>query len=141
MHRAAEQVLSDVLQKYGSTACDTPQMLETLLRKHGRACPHEVGILTAAMRCGIVGQLRSDKTIDPESLARLLVVSAHVPQAQAEWAVAAWSAAIARAPTRVADPPEAAPQAGPRPVSAARAAAVLALAAATGVIAVFVFGR
>ena len=30
MNQAAEQLLHDVLLKYGSAACDTPQMLETL---------------------------------------------------------------------------------------------------------------
>ncbi len=97
--------------------------------------------MTAALRCGIVSQLRSDKTIEPESLARMLMLNAKLPQAQAEWTVAAWSAAIARAPARVAAPPKVPAPTRSGPLSAVRAAAVLAAAAATGALAIFVFGR
>jgi hypothetical protein len=141
MHQAAEQVLNDVLLKYGSASCDTPQMLETLLRKHGRACPQEVDAMAAALRCGVVGHLRSEKGLDPVSLARMLTMYAHVPQALADWAVGAWSAAIARAPAKVATPigEDETPQSNP--FSAVRVALVLILAAATGVIAYLIFGR
>ena len=101
MQAAAEQVLNDVLLKYGSSSCDTPQMLETLLRKHGRACPKEVEVMTAALRCGVVSDLRTDKAVDPLSLARILARNARISQPQADWAVSAWSAALARAPTRL----------------------------------------
>src|SRR6516225_4899057 len=90
-HQAAEQVLNDVLFKYGAHACDTPNMLETLLRKHGRGCLHEVEILTAALRCGVVGHLRSERGVDPASLARLLVLDTHVPPGEAEWIVSTWA--------------------------------------------------
>jgi len=140
MHPVAEQVLADVLLKYGSAACDTPHMLETLLRKYGRACPQQVELLAAALRCGIVGHLRSNKDMDPASLARLLVLEARVPQPQAEWAVAAWSAAIANAPAKAATP--AAPAAEPsRILAVVRSVLVLALAAATGAVAFIAFGR
>lgn len=136
-HRVAEKVLSDVLLKYGSSACDTPQMLESFLRKYGRACPQQVDVLTAALRCGIVSNLRSDKGMDRSSLARLLVLEARVPQPLAEWAVTAWSSAIADAPATVAGPTGAEPTST---FSFVRAVLVLALAAATGVIGYLVFG-
>ena len=98
MNQAAEQLLTDLLQKYGSSACDTPQMLETLLRKYGRAFPQEIESLNAALRCGIVGDLRADKNVDPTALARVLTLQGRLPQPQAEWAVTAWSAALAHAP-------------------------------------------
>jgi hypothetical protein len=141
MHEAAEQLLSDVLSKYGSAACETPQMLEMLLRKHGRACPGEVEVMTAALRCGIVKHLRSEKGADPTSLARLLVLDTRVPQAQAEWAVAAWSNALANAPTCVSNPPTGHAQAQPGSTSTLRTVVVLALAAAVGAIAFLAFAH
>jgi hypothetical protein len=141
MQQAAEQLLSDVLSKYGSAACDTPQMLEMLLRKHGRTCPGEVEVMAAALRCGIVKNLRSEKGADPTSLARLLVLDTRVSQAQAEWAVAAWSNALTNAPTRVSSSPagNSAPLSGSG--NLLRTAVVLALAGATGAIAYLAFGQ
>ena len=135
-HQTAERLLHEVLGRYGKTACDTPQMFETLLRKHGRACPQEVNILAAALRCGVVSDLRAGQPTDPQPLARVLTLSARVPPPQAEWAVAAWTAALAAAPTKVAAP-SAADGAADQPVRASpvRAALVLAAAAATGAIA------
>jgi hypothetical protein len=135
-HRVAENVLTDVLLKYGSQSCDTPQMLESFLRKYGRACPQEVQVLTAALRCGVVSSLRSDRNTDPASLARLLVLETRVPQPQAEWAVATWSAAISNAPTKVSGiyPPEPS-----SPNSFIRTVFVLFVAAATGVIGYLAF--
>jgi hypothetical protein len=141
MQQAAEQLLNDVLSKYGSSACETPQMLEMLLRKHGRACPGEVEVMTAALRCGIVKHLRSEKAADPTSLARLLVLDTRVPQAQAEWAVAAWSNAIANAPTRVSTPPAGGTAARSGSGTLLRTAVVLALAGATGAIAYLAFAQ
>ncbi len=137
IHQTAEQLLNDVLLKYGVAACDTPNMLETFLRKHGRACPQEVEVLSAALRCGVVTQLRSEKNTDRASLARLMVLDTRLPQAQAEWVVAAWSAALARAPARVATGPTAADQAGSG--SLMRSVFVLTCAAATGAIAYLTF--
>jgi hypothetical protein len=137
MHRVAEKVLTDVLSKYGSQSCDTPQMLETFLRKYGRACPQEVKVLTAALRCGVVSSLRSDRNTDPASLARLLVLETRVSQPQAEWAVAAWSAAISNAPTKVSGIYPAEPS-SPNS-SFVRTVFVLVAAAATGVIGYLAF--
>jgi hypothetical protein len=139
MQAAAEQVLNDVLLKYGSSSCDTPQMLETLLRKHGRACPKEVEVMTAALRCGVVSDLRTDKAVDPLSLARILARNARISQPQADWAVSAWSAALARAPTRlstISGPDRTTQTRSPSPI---RAATVLAVAIATGIIAYWAF--
>ncbi|HEX4590054.1 MAG TPA: hypothetical protein VH120_09010 [Gemmataceae bacterium] len=141
MSEAAEQVLSYVLEKYGSSSCDTPQMLETLLRKHGRACPKEVGVLITALRTGIITDLRAEKDPDPTALARVLALQGHVPQAQADWAVAAWSAALARAPMHVSTPDRKNGGAPSAVVSPARAATVLLMAAATGIFAYLTFGR
>jgi hypothetical protein len=138
---AAEQILHDVLQKYGSSACDTPQMLETLLRKHGRACLQEVNLMTAALRCGVVSYLRSDKSVDPDSLARMLALNASVPQAQADWAVEAWAAAIAQAPAGVATPKSREPAEASGGMSWWRVGIVLLLAALTGAFAILYFGH
>src|SRR5947209_51403 len=104
MNQAAEQLLNDVLQKYGAASCDTPQMLETFLRKHGRGCPQQSELLVAALRSGIVADLRSDRGKDVIGLSRALAVNARMAPAQAEWAVATWAAALSRAPARVAAP-------------------------------------
>jgi hypothetical protein len=135
MHQVAEQVLIDVLQKYGCSACDTPQLLETVLRKYGRACSHEVEILIAALRGGVVIDLRADHAADRSALARVLAIQARMPQGQAEWAVKAWSTALSTAPSRVSAiwPPPDVSQ--PQSLSAIRMAGVLALAAVTGIIA------
>jgi hypothetical protein len=140
-HEAAEQVLNDVLLKYGAAACDTPHMLETLLRKHGRGCPQEVDVLSTGLRCGVVGHLRSEKGVDPASLARLLLLDTHVPPGQAEWVVSTWAAAIALAPSRVStlSAPAAADQSAGG--SMIRSAGVLVLAAATGAIAYLAFAH
>jgi hypothetical protein len=141
MHQAAEQLLNDVLLKYGTASCDTPHMLEALLRKHGRACPQEVEVMSAALRCGVVSQLRSDKGSDAVFLARLLARNAHVPQATADWVVRAWSDAIARAPARIATPIGEEGIRRSNPFSAVRVGTVLVLAAATGAIACLMFGH
>jgi hypothetical protein len=140
MHQAGEQVLNDVLLKYGSSSCDTPQMLETLLRKHGRGCPQEMEILVAALRRGIVSNLRLDKGTDVAGLARALAINACMSPSQAQWAVTAWASAIACAPACVAAPSAAEAVATPPSYSTGRAAAVLTLAAATGAIAYLTFG-
>ena len=140
-HQAAEQVLNDVLFKYGAHACDTPNMLETLLRKHGRGCLHEVEILTAALRCGVVGHLRSERGVDPASLARLLVLDTHVPPGEAEWIVSTWAAAIALAPANVASSSAGFADNQLAGGSLVRSGMVLAAAAAAGAIAILAFGH
>src|SRR5947207_1301740 len=105
--KSAETLLRDLLKKYGKSACDTPHMFETLLRKHGRACPQEVDILVAALRCGVVTDLRGTPPSAPDALARVLAVSARVSPPQAEWAVGAWATALAAAPAAVAGSPKA----------------------------------
>jgi hypothetical protein len=134
----AEKLLTDVLGRYGAAVCDTPQMLETLLRKHGRVCPREIEVLSTALKCGVVSQLRSDNGVTPASLARLLVLDTHVPPGQAEWVVTAWSNAIAKAPARTTTQSPA--DTARRPAgSIARSAVFLSLAVATGVIAYLAF--
>jgi hypothetical protein len=141
MHQAAELVLTDVLQKYGSTACDTPQLLETFLRKYGRGCLHEVDVLISALRGGVVTDLRADPSSDKAALSRVLAIQARLPQPQADWAVKAWSVALAKAPAQVSGiwPAESAQRSAS--YSPARAAGLLAMAAATGVFAYLTFGR
>lgn len=139
---AAETLLHDLLQRYGQTACDTPQMLETLLRKHGRACPKEIDLLTAALRCGVVTDLRGKSSASTAGLARVMSVSGRVPAHEATWAIHAWAAALAAAPVTVAGAAKADAKAGAgNPFTLFRVALVLAAAAATGVIAYLVFGR
>jgi hypothetical protein len=141
MQPAAEQVLSDVLKKYGSSACDTPQLLETCLRKSGRSCLHEVDELIAALRCGIVTDLRADHAADRAALARVLAIQAKLTQPHADWVVKAWSAALAKAPARVSavwPPTEVKRSDSTTPVVAV---GMLVMAAATAVIAYHTFLR
>jgi hypothetical protein len=138
MRRVAESVLTDVLTKYGSSACGTPQMLETFLRKYGRACPQEIDVLAAALRCGLVTTLRTDRCADRTSLARLLMLEGRVAQPVAEWAVGAWSAAIAAAPAQVATPAGADSSSS---YSIGRAMLVLLAAAATGSVGYLAFSH
>jgi hypothetical protein len=105
-YSVAAKLLNEVLAQYGKTACDTPQMFETLLRKHGRSCPQEVDVLATALRHGIVTDLQSSPPTT-DALARVLSVSAGMAPQQAEWAVETWAAALAAAPQTVAGPPRA----------------------------------
>jgi hypothetical protein len=139
-HQVAEMLLQDVLGRYGKSACDTPQMLETLLRKHGRACPQEVDVLSSALRCGTVADLRSNAPTETGALARVLTLNARVPQPQAEWAVGAWTSALATAPDKVTPPAHEPAAAQAQATSPLRAGLVLAAAAATGAIAYLTFG-
>jgi hypothetical protein len=139
---AAETLLHDLLQRYGQSACDTPQMFETLLRKHGRACPKEIDLLATALRCGVVTDLRGKSSASTTGLARALSVSGRVPAPEATWAIHAWSAALAAAPATIVGSPKAEPKAETAgPFSLFRIMLVLAAAAATGAIAYIAFGR
>lgn len=137
-YTSAATLLTELLQKYGRSACDTPQMFETLLRKHGRGCPQEVDVLAAALRHGVVNDLRGKSPREAEALARVLTVSARIQPSQAEWAVESWSAALAAAPQAVAtvkrDDVE--PRKSGTPL---RAALVLAAAAVTGSLAYLIW--
>jgi hypothetical protein len=141
MQQAAEIVLTEVLEKYGSQASDTPQLLETFLRKYGRGCLPEIDVLISALRSGVVSDLRADHSSDKAALARVLAIQARLPQPQAEWAVKAWSLALAKTPARVSGvwPAESTRQ--PAPWSPVRAAGLLAMAAATGAFVYLTFGR
>jgi hypothetical protein len=139
---AAETLLQELLQRYGQTACDTPNMFETLMRKHGRACPKEIDILSAALRCGVVKDLRGKTPSSAAGLARVLSVGNRVAPPEAEWAVNAWATALAAAPATVVGSPNAEADAERFGTSSLfRATLVLAAAAATGAIAYQVFGR
>jgi hypothetical protein len=58
-------------------------------------------MLIAALRAGIVTDLRAEQGADRAALARVLAIQAKLPQPHAEWVVKAWSAALAKAPARV----------------------------------------
>jgi hypothetical protein len=141
MQPAAELILNEVLTKYGVSACNTPHMLETLLRKYGRGCPSEVEILNAVLRAGVVADLRTGRGGGATKLARTVIVKSPMAPAQAEWAVHAWAAALAHAPSEGSKQVPAEETVSPQPYSAGRAVAVLALAAATGVVAYLTFGQ
>jgi hypothetical protein len=139
---AAETLLHDLLQRYGQSACDTPHMFETLLRKHGRACPKEIDLLATALKCGVVTDLRGKSSASTTGLARALSVSGRVAAPEATWAVHAWAAALAAAPaTAVASPKADDKSGGGSPFTLVRVVLVLAAAAATGAIAYLAFGR
>src|SRR4051794_29894862 len=138
--QTAEKLLHEVLGRYGKSACDTPHMLETLLRKHGRACPQEVDVLSAALRNGVVSDLRANGSGDKESLSRVLSISARVPPPQAEWAVATWTAALAAAPNAGVVPTDPSTAIQPGATSPLRAVLFLAAAAAIGAVVYLTFG-
>jgi hypothetical protein len=139
---AAETLLHDLLQRYGHSACDTPHMFETLLRKHGRACPKEIDLLATALKCGVVTDLRGKTSTSATGLARALSVSGRVPAPEATWAVHAWASALAAAPASAAGSPKADETATTgSPFTAFRIVLVLVAAAATGAIAYLSFGQ
>jgi hypothetical protein len=137
-YAAAAKLLHAVLARYGSASCDTPNMFETLLRKQGRGFPQEVDVLVAALRHGIVTDLRGKTPGAPDALARVLSVSARMSPPQAAWAVEAWASALAAAPATVATSPRADAE-PPRSTTPLRAALVLAGAAVTGSLAYLIW--
>ena len=130
MANPAADALQSILRSHGAGVCDTPKVLLTLLRKHGRAHPEDVDALLSAIPHGVVQHLCLNPHHDPNSLARVLEQCARLAPAKAEWVVQTWVAALAGA----LPPPE------PRRVDAKTAAAV-AFAAVAAAAAYFMFGR
>jgi hypothetical protein len=94
MHAEAEQSVHDILKSYGRSICDTPRMFETLLRRHGKASPNEVGALVSAVQHNVVKKLLSDDRQDVESLTKILTVQGRQPPLVAKWAVETWQKAL-----------------------------------------------
>jgi hypothetical protein len=113
-------------------------MFETLLRKRGRGFPQEVDVLIAALRQGVVTDLRGKTPRAHDALARLLTVTARLSPQQAEWAIETWASALAAAPATVATSPRVDAE-SPRSTTPLRTALVLAGAAVTGSLAYFIW--
>lgn len=137
MHQVAEQVLHDVLHRYGSTSCDTPQIFEKLLHKYGRSAPQDIAVLCTVLRQGVIKDLRSGAPVDRASLSRVLVLSAKLSPDKADWAIQAWADALAKAPSVGTGP--ASGEAAARTGSLIPAIAIFSLAVAAGAAAYFLF--
>ena len=98
MNNAAAGILCDVLKSYGRSICDTPRMLETLLRQQARAFPTEVDVLTAAVNHQVVRKLAANPNHDRTELTHILTDYARLPFEDAHWAVESWAAALGLAP-------------------------------------------
>jgi hypothetical protein len=133
MNDPARDALIQIITEYGASIIDTPKSLATLLRQHAKLVPHDVDALLSAAQNAIPTTIQTNLHYDPESLARVLVLHAHMTMARANWAVRTWIAALERS----AKPPVAAP----RGTTTVGAIFVVVGALAVGAMGFLIFGR
>lgn len=133
MNDPARDALIQIINEYGASIIDTPKSLATLLRQQAKAVPRDVDTLLVASQNAIPTTIQSNPHYDPESLARVLVLHAHMSTARANWAVRTWIAALDGSAKPLATTP--------RSTSTAGAIFVVAGALAVGAMAYLIFAR
>src|SRR5579872_1008378 len=125
MNDAAREKLCGIIETHGLSACDNPRALESLLREETAGLTEETEALIAALKAGVLADLRTlpadaPRDIPLKLLAQQLADETSLSEEGARWAVLSWAKALGVLdPLKPAATPEAPPESPPVPERAA----------------------